>query len=89
MTKDEKMAIEEKWWLSLVTDSINESEHSIRDGRKYTMSWWLRLEIGLPTPKINYNLSKLVKKGLLEKSAYKNGTKYFLPYSLSNTTNQK
>jgi hypothetical protein len=45
----------------------------------YVCSWWLRLEYeneSISTPKINYILSKLVKKGILKKETTRSYTKF-------------
>lgn len=45
----------------------------------YVCSWWLRCEYqqeGVTTPKINYILSKLVSKGVLQKETTRSYTKF-------------
>lgn len=68
----------ETQWLELITDKITKSD-SLKDGRKYYCSWWLRLDTEIPTATINYHLGKLCKKGMLEKHANMYATQYFLP----------
>lgn len=53
-------------------------------GRLYYFSWWLRLDMDnkYSSAKINYELSKAVKKGLLMSKSHR----YGIEYSLNTTT---
>lgn len=71
------LSSEEQKWYERLRDKILESK------RHYYCSWWLRLdyentEPNVTTSKINYWLSKLVKKGLLTKKVAKTHTQYSL-----------
>jgi len=69
------LSTEEQKWYDRAKTKILSSEHG------YYCSWWLRLdydEENLTTSKINYWLTKLVKKGLLTKKTAKSHTLYFL-----------
>ena len=45
--------------------------------RRYVITWWLRIELKIPTQKINYHLSKLSKKGILKKETDGYCTKFY------------
>ncbi len=62
----------EKEWLKTIKFVINNSDQD------YYVSWWLRIDLNIPTKRINYWLSKLATKGYLKKVAEKTHTKYFL-----------
>lgn len=62
-------------WLGFVTKKIQDK------GAGYYMSWWLRIDTGIPTAKINYDLKKLVKRGLLLSKSNHYGIEYSLPTS--------
>jgi hypothetical protein len=49
--------------------------------KPYYLSWWLRLDLNdkYTTPKINYELNKCVKLGLLESKSHRYGIEYSLP----------
>lgn len=71
------LSAEEKKWYDRVKEKIASSDYG------YYCSWWLRLdyedsEPNLTTSKINYWLTKLVKKGLLTKKTAKSHTQYSL-----------
>ena len=52
--------------------------HCRKNGRRYAVTWHMRLELsGFTTARINYALSKLVKKGLLKKETNKYCTKFY------------
>lgn len=59
----------------LVVTKIKESKNG------YYFSWWIRLDFDdkYSTTKINYELSKAVKKGLLVSKSMKYGVEYRLP----------
>ena len=61
--------------FDLVVSKIKESKHG------YYLSWWIRLDFDdkYSTTKINYELSKAVKKGLLLSKSTKYGVEYRLP----------
>ena len=61
--------------FDLVVTKIKESKHG------YYLSWWLRLDFDdkYSTTKINYELSKAVKKGILVSKSMKYGVEYRLP----------
>lgn len=61
--------------FDLVVSKIKESKHG------YYLSWWIRLDFDdkYSTTKINYELSKAVKKGLLVSKSMKYGVEYRLP----------
>ncbi len=61
--------------FDLVVTKIKESKHG------YYLSWWLRLDFDdkYNTTKINYELSKAVKKGMLVSKSMKYGVEYRLP----------
>jgi hypothetical protein len=60
--------------FDLVVTKIKESKHG------YYLSWWIRLDFDgkYSTTKINYELSKAVKKGLLVSKSMKYGVEYRL-----------
>jgi len=81
---------EQKWYDRLVKRMAEQKTN-------YYNSWWLRLdyeleEKGVTTAKINYWLTKLVKKGLLTKSKSSNCTRYMqvenYETTYQNTSNQ-
>ncbi len=63
-------------WLEYITDYINKDEY------KRAVSWHIRLNLedkfNYTTAKINYELSKLVKDGFLNKDTSKYCTTYTL-----------
>lgn len=63
----------EKKWLDRLQKYMSDYKHD------YVCSWWLRLEYeheGITTPKINYILSKLTKRGILKKETARSYTKF-------------
>jgi hypothetical protein len=54
--------------------------------RSYYLSWWLRLDLNnkYPTAKINYELKKAVKEGLLVAVSHRHGIEYSLPSIIDN-----
>ncbi len=71
---DELSANEKLWFDRLKKAIIDGKGH-------YYVSWWLRLDYEsekVSTATINYWLTKLVKRGLVEKVASKYCTKYYL-----------
>lgn len=65
----------QKEWLAYVTKHIEE------DPYKRAVSWHLRVHLNdeYSTPKINYELTKLVKKGLLVRTSTPYCVEYRLP----------
>lgn len=61
--------------FDLVVTKIKESKHG------YYLSWWIRLDFDdkYSTTKINYELSKAVKKGMLLSKSMKYGVEYRIP----------
>ena len=61
--------------FDLVISKIKDSKNG------YYLSWWIRLDFEdkYSTTKINYELSKAVKKGLLVSKSMKYGVEYRLP----------
>ena len=60
---------------STIETKIKESKHG------YYLAWWLRIDFEdkYSTTKINYELKKAVKKGLLLSKSFKHGVEYRLP----------
>ena len=61
--------------FDLVVSKIKESKNG------YYLSWWIRLDFDdkYSTTKINYELSKAVKKNLLVSKSMKYGVEYRIP----------
>ena len=57
--------------------------------RRYYLSWWLRLDLNnkYTTAKINYELKKAVKEGLLIATSHHHGIEYCLPSIIDNKKN--
>jgi hypothetical protein len=72
--KLELTELESKW-----LDRMNKCMNAY--GYGYVCSWWLRVEYdheGISTAKINYILTKLVGKGVLNKETSRSYTKFSL-----------
>lgn len=69
----EKKKMTQDEWFDLISRKIKDK------GQGYYISWWLRIDTGIPTPEINYHLKKLVKTGRLLSKSFRYGTEYSLP----------
>ena len=66
-----KLTNDEKEWFNIF------EAYCEKYSRRYVITWWMRIDLQIPTSKINYHLSKLAKAGILKKETAIYCTKFY------------